>query len=71
MTHFQQNIPQNMRNRMHCPACGNGTLALLHSDKEIRALGEALQWEAKAVCEDCYAILRAYRDIVIKGSEPR
>ena len=54
---------------LHCPACLTGSMSPGHTDREIRELGVALNWDDYAVCAQCYEILRAYRAIVRKPAK--
>ena len=49
-----------------CPFCYSELTGPMHTDKEIRELGIALEWPDLAVCEACYHVLRTYREIVRK-----
>jgi hypothetical protein len=47
-----------------CPICHGEVRGPLHTDKEVRQLGLALEWRDLGVCQNCYAVLRAYRAVL-------
>lgn len=48
----------------NCPICKQELTTPAHTDSEIRELGVDLNWDNLSVCEDCYNVLRSYREIV-------
>ena len=54
-----------------CPICRKRS-QIMHSDKLVRQLAEHQQWSVRkprAVCQDCYSVLFAYRFVVLQDAE--
>ena len=54
--------------KIKCPMCRTENSAPLHTDREIRQLGDNLEWDENAVCGSCYIVLRTYRTIALAST---